>query len=110
MSHWLSSANARVYPKSQGRMVAVLPRGVARIGLALTVVFVLGSVALADPKEDVLASTSEWGRALGEDDPDKVLPFYADDAVLWAHFPRQCELIEPPCETISSRLSEFYPA
>jgi hypothetical protein len=27
--------------------------------------------------------TSEWGRALGEDDPDKVLPFYADDAVLW---------------------------
>ena len=61
----------------------MLPQGVARIGLALTVVFVLGSVALAGPKEDVSASTSEWGRALGEDDPDKVLPFYADDAVLW---------------------------
>ena len=24
-----------------------------------------------------------WGRVLGEDDPDKVLPLYADDAVLW---------------------------
>jgi hypothetical protein len=24
-----------------------------------------------------------WGRALGEDDPDKVLPFYSDEAVLW---------------------------
>ena len=24
-----------------------------------------------------------WGRALGEDDPDKVLPHYAQDAVLW---------------------------
>jgi len=23
------------------------------------------------------------GRALGEDDPDKILPFYADEAVLW---------------------------
>jgi uncharacterized protein (TIGR02246 family) len=64
-------------------MDVVLPQGVARIGLALTVVFVLGSVALAGPKEDVSASTSEWGRALGEDDPDKVLPLYADDAVLW---------------------------
>jgi hypothetical protein len=56
------------------------PRGVARIGLALTVAFVLGSVALAGPKEDVSAATSERGRALGEDHPDKVLPFYADDA------------------------------
>jgi uncharacterized protein (TIGR02246 family) len=64
-------------------MDVVLPRGVARIGWALTVTFVLGSVALAGPKEDVSAATSEWGRALGEDDPDKVLPFYADDAVLW---------------------------
>jgi hypothetical protein len=24
-----------------------------------------------------------WGRALGEDDPDKVLPLYSDNAVLW---------------------------
>jgi uncharacterized protein (TIGR02246 family) len=59
------------------------PRGVARIGWALTVILLLGSVASAGPKEDVLAVTSEWGQALGEDDPDKVLPLYADDAVLW---------------------------
>ena len=27
-------------------------------------------------------ATSAWGSALGEDDPDKVLPFYSNDAVL----------------------------
>ena len=59
-------------------------REVARILLALTVVLLpLGSVASAGSKEDVSAATSEWGRVLGEDDPDKVLPLYADDAVLW---------------------------
>ena len=59
-------------------------RGIARIALVLTVVFLpLSSVALAGPKEDVSAVTSEWGQALGEDDPDKVLPLYADDAILW---------------------------
>lgn len=39
--------------------------------------------AWAGPKEDVAASTSRWAQALGEDDPDKVLPLYTDDAVLW---------------------------
>ena len=58
-------------------------RGIGRIGGALALVLVLGCVAIAGPKEDVSAVTSEWGRALGEDDPEKVLPFYADDAVLW---------------------------
>ena len=77
-------------------------RGVARTGLALTIVLLpLGSVASAGPKEDVSAATSEWGRALGEDEPDKVLPLYADDAVLWGTLSRRCELTEPPCETIS---------
>jgi uncharacterized protein (TIGR02246 family) len=56
---------------------------VARILLALTIVLLpLGSVS-AGPKEDVSAATSEWGQVLSEDDPDKVLPLYADDAVLW---------------------------
>jgi uncharacterized protein (TIGR02246 family) len=52
--------------------------------------FTLGIVLLAfvptasaGPKEDVGAATQAWGRALGEDDPDKVLPLYANDAVLW---------------------------
>jgi hypothetical protein len=59
-------------------------RGVARILVALTVILLpLGSVASAGPEEDVSAATSEWGRVLGEDDPDKVLLLYADDAVLW---------------------------
>src|SRR5580700_7031810 len=59
-------------------------RRVARTLLAVAVVLpALGAVASADPNDDVSAATSEWGRALGEDDPDKVLPFYADDAVLW---------------------------
>lgn len=39
--------------------------------------------ASAGPKEDVAAATSAWGRALGEDDPEKVLPLYSNDAVLW---------------------------
>jgi uncharacterized protein (TIGR02246 family) len=53
-------------------------------GLAVGIVLLsFASVASAGPKEDVAASTLAWGRALGEDDPAKVLPFYADDAVLW---------------------------
>lgn len=40
-------------------------------------------VASAGPKEDVAAAALTWARALGEDDPDKVLPFYSEDAVLW---------------------------
>jgi uncharacterized protein (TIGR02246 family) len=45
--------------------------------------FSSATAGLAGPKEEVGAATLEWGRALGEDDPEKVLPFYADDAVLW---------------------------
>ena len=41
------------------------------------------SGALAGPKEEVAAATLAWGQALGEDNPEKVLPFYSDDAVLW---------------------------
>jgi uncharacterized protein (TIGR02246 family) len=37
----------------------------------------------AEPKEQVAAAASAWARALGEDDPDKVLPLYSNDAVLW---------------------------
>jgi uncharacterized protein (TIGR02246 family) len=43
----------------------------------------LASIASAGPKEDVAAATLSWARALGEDDPDKVLPLYSEDAVLW---------------------------
>ena len=40
-------------------------------------------VASAEPKDDVAAATASWAQALGQDEPDKVLPLYADDAVLW---------------------------
>ncbi len=53
-------------------------------GLALAILFSsLAPTASAEPKDDVAATTSAWARALGEDDPDKVLPLYAKDAVLW---------------------------
>jgi len=53
-------------------------------GFALSIVLLsLATVASAGPKEDVAAAASTWARALGEDDPDKVLPLYSDDAVLW---------------------------
>src|SRR5262252_10101964 len=57
---------------------------------SVTVGFVLSSVILslppfawAGPKDEVAAAASTWAQALGEDDPEKVLPLYADDAVLW---------------------------
>ena len=57
---------------------------VVSVGLALsTLLLSFARVALAEPKEEVAAATSAWGSALGEDDPDKVLPFYSNDAVLW---------------------------
>jgi uncharacterized protein (TIGR02246 family) len=56
----------------------------AGTGLALSVVLLaFASHALVGPKEEVAAATSAWAQALGEDEPDKVLPFYSDDAVLW---------------------------
>jgi uncharacterized protein (TIGR02246 family) len=56
----------------------------AGTGLALSVVMLaFASHALVGPKEEVAAATSAWAQALGEDEPDKVLPFYSDDAVLW---------------------------
>ena len=54
----------------------------AAIALGL-MLFTFASNALAGPKEEVGEATEAWGRALGEDNPDKVLPLYADDAVLW---------------------------
>jgi uncharacterized protein (TIGR02246 family) len=53
-------------------------------GLALSAVLLsFVPVASAGPKEDVAAATSAWGHALAEDNPDKLMPLYSDDAVLW---------------------------
>jgi uncharacterized protein (TIGR02246 family) len=52
--------------------------------LALGIIlFSFTSNALVSPKQEVIEVTQSWAQALGEDDPDKVLPLYADDAVLW---------------------------
>ena len=67
---------------SQVGVVLVRLKGVTAgiVGVALSF---LVTVASAGPKEDVAAATLKWAQALGEDDPDKVLSFYSDDAVLW---------------------------
>src|SRR5215471_21260491 len=52
--------------------------------LALSIVLLsFNSLALVAPKDEVAGATLAWAEALGTDDPDKVLPYYADDAVLW---------------------------
>jgi hypothetical protein len=52
--------------------------------LALSIIlFSFASSALVSPKDEVAEATQTWAQALGEDDPDKVLPLYAEDAVLW---------------------------
>ena len=57
---------------------------VVSTGFALSIVLLsFVPIASAGTKEDVAAATLAWGRALGEDNPDKVLPLYSDDAVLW---------------------------
>jgi uncharacterized protein (TIGR02246 family) len=51
------------------------------IGFALSIALVVP--ASAGPKEDVAAAAARWGAALAENDPDKMVPLYAEDAVLW---------------------------
>jgi uncharacterized protein (TIGR02246 family) len=59
-------------------------RKIVRTGLALSLVWMtFVAAASAGPQEEVAAATLEWGRALAEHDPEKILPLYADDAVLW---------------------------
>ena len=57
--------------------------------------------ASAGPKEDVAAAASTWAAALGEDEPDKVLQLYSDDAVLWGTLSPRCVPIDRHCEIIS---------
>src|SRR5438132_2168610 len=54
------------------------------VGYGLTLVLLaLAPGASAEPKDDVAAAALAWAQALGEDDPDKVLPLYSNEAVLW---------------------------
>ena len=57
---------------------------VAGLGVALVFsVISFTAPASAEPKDEVAATTAAWAQALGEDDPEKVLPLYSSDAVLW---------------------------
>ena len=40
-------------------------------------------IAAAEPKDEVEGAAAAWAHALGESDPDKVVPLYSSDAVLW---------------------------
>ena len=55
---------------------------VVLIGVTVTFLSVTPIVA-AEPKDEIEAAAAAWAQALGEDDPDKVLPLYSSDAVLW---------------------------
>ena len=63
--------------------------------------FLMAGFALAGPKEDVAAASMKWAGALGENDPDKVLPFYAKDAVLWG-------TISPTVRSNPAALREYF--
>src|SRR5467141_3555257 len=53
-------------------------------GFALSIILLsFATSASAGPKEDVAAAAATWAAALGEDEPEKVLQLYSDDAVLW---------------------------
>jgi uncharacterized protein (TIGR02246 family) len=57
---------------------------VTSAGFALSIMLLsFATGASAGPKEDVAAAGWTWAAALGEDQPDKVLQLYSDDAVLW---------------------------
>jgi uncharacterized protein (TIGR02246 family) len=71
---------------------------------ALALGIILWSFAASSfvgPKEQVAEATSAWGEALGQDNPDKVLPFYADDAVLWG-------TLSPTVRAERSGLREYF--
>jgi hypothetical protein len=83
----------------------------ASAALALCMVLLsFGSSALVEPKAEVAAATLGWGQALGEGDPEKVLPLYSDDAVLWGTLSPTVRSDRPRYETISWPPSRFCPA
>ena len=74
----------------------------ASAGSVLTVILLsLAPAAWAGPKEDVAAAAASWATALGADDPDKVLPFYSEDAVLWG-------TLSPTVRTDRAALNDYF--
>ena len=78
--------------------------------MGVTVTFLsVTPIAAAEPKDEVEAAAAAWGQALGEDDPDKVLPFYASDAVLWGTVSPKLRSDPAALGTISWVPSRFFP-
>ena len=73
---------------------------VVGVALAFTIIS-LSPIAGAEPKEEVAAATAAWAQALGEDDPDKVLPLYSSDAVLWG-------TLSPKLRSDSAALRDYF--
>ncbi len=44
---------------------------------------VAASLAWAEPKEDVAATTAAWAQVFAQNDPDKIASLYSKDGVLW---------------------------
>jgi uncharacterized protein (TIGR02246 family) len=55
----------------------------------------------AEPKDEVAAAVAAWATALGLDEPEKVLPLYADDAVLWG-------TLSPALRTDRAALRDYF--
>jgi uncharacterized protein (TIGR02246 family) len=66
----------------EGIMKFSLKTASARVTLSI-ILLSFATGASAGPKEDVAAAALTWAAALGQDEPDKVLALYSDDAVLW---------------------------
>ena len=70
--------------------------------LALTMVFLpFASNAFVGSKEELAEATSAWGRALGEDDPDKVCRSISRTLFLGGRYRRRCALTARRCGIIS---------
>jgi hypothetical protein len=83
---------------------------IVSVGLALALtVFSFSPTTAAEPKDEVAAATTAWAQALGEDDPEKVLPLYSSDAVLWGRYPRSSDPTRRRCGIISWPLSRLFP-
>jgi uncharacterized protein (TIGR02246 family) len=53
------------------------------IGGVLLVLSLSMQAATAGPQEDVAAAGQKWATVFAENNPDAMLPLYAEDAVLW---------------------------
>jgi uncharacterized protein (TIGR02246 family) len=78
------SKQSTTNPIIKGESVMSVSLRTASTRFALIIILLsLATGASAGPKEDVAAAAATWASALGEDEPDKVLQLYSDDAVLW---------------------------